>query len=72
MGTCAATVWNSDRHGFAATLGYRGMSTATYGFDTIENAQAWCVTQLAELRVSGKCGNEKQASDGGTYDHSNL
>ena len=54
-GIYAATVWNSDRHGFAATLTYRGMVTAQYGFATLEDAQAWCLTNLAELRVSGKC-----------------
>ena len=55
MGSCVATVWDTSRHGFAATLGYRGIATAQYGFATLETAQAWCLTQLAELRVAGKC-----------------
>jgi hypothetical protein len=54
-GACTATVWNSGRHGYAATITHRGMATAKYGFDTLEAAQAWCLTQLAGLRVSGKC-----------------
>ena len=33
------------------------MATAQYGFATLDNAQAWCLTQLAELRVAGKCGS---------------
>jgi len=55
MGTCAATIWNSGRHGYAATITHRGMATAQYGFATLEDAQAWCLTQLAGLRVAGKC-----------------
>jgi hypothetical protein len=54
-GTCTATVWNSGRHGYAATVTHRGMATAQYGFTTLDEAQAWCLTQLAGLRVAGKC-----------------
>ena len=63
MGTCAATVWNAGRHGYAAKITYRGMATAQYGFATLENAQAWCLTQLAELRVAGKCASTQTLPD---------
>ena len=54
-GACTATVWNSGRHGYAATITHRGMATAQYGFTTLEDAQAWSLTKLAELRANGKC-----------------
>jgi hypothetical protein len=54
-GRCSATVWNAGRHGFAAKVGYGSMATAHYGFNTLESAQAWCLTELAELRASGRC-----------------
>ena len=54
-GLCAATVWLSTRHGYAVKVGYGSMATAQYGFTTLEDAQAWCLTQLAEVRVTGKC-----------------
>ncbi len=62
-GLCAATIWLSTRHGYAATVTHRGMSTAQYGFTTLEDAQAWCLTQLAELRVTGKCASVTQPTD---------
>jgi hypothetical protein len=62
-GTCTATVWNSGRHGYAASVTHRGMATAQYGFTTIEGAQAWCLTQLAGLRVAGKCASVTQLTD---------
>ncbi len=63
MGRCAATVWLSTRHGFAAKVAYRGISTAQYGFANLESAQAWCLTQLAELRVAGKCASAQALPD---------
>ncbi len=62
-GTCTATVWNSGRHGYAATVTHRGMATAQYGFATLEDAQAWSLTQLAGLRVAGKCASVTQPAD---------
>ncbi len=54
-GSCTATVWNSGRHGYAAKVMYGSMTTAQYGFTTLESAQAWCLTELAQLRASGRC-----------------
>ena len=54
-GTCAATVWDAGRHGYAVKVGYGSMATAQYGFTTLEDAQAWSLTKLAELRANGKC-----------------
>ncbi len=54
-GPCMATVWNSGRHGYAAKVMYGSMTTAQYGFTTLESAQAWCLTELAELRAAGRC-----------------
>ncbi len=54
-GPCMATVWNSGRHGYAAKVIYGSMTTAQYGFTTIESAQAWCLTELAEQRAAGRC-----------------
>jgi len=54
-GLCAATVWLSTRHGYAATVTHRGLATAQYGFITLEDVQAWSLTKLAELRANGKC-----------------
>ncbi len=62
-GLCAATVWLSTRHGYAATVTHRGLATAQYGFTTLEDAQAWCLTQLAGLRVAGKCASVTQPTD---------
>ncbi len=63
MGTCTATVWNSGRHGYAAKVTYATIGTAQYGFETVENAQAWCLTKLVELRVSGKSGSVSQPAE---------
>ena len=62
-GLCAATVWLSTRHGYAATVTHRGLATAQYGFTSLENAQAWSLTNLAELRVTGKCASVTVPSD---------
>ena len=62
-GACTATVWNSGRHGYAATITHRGMATAQYGFATLEDAQGWCLTELAKLRVVGKCARVTQPVD---------
>ena len=62
-GLCAATVWLSTRHGYAVKVGYGSMATAQYGFTTLEAAQAWCLTQLAGLRVAGKCASVTQPTD---------
>ncbi len=55
-GRCQATVWNTERHGYGAVIKHAGTSTAQYGYATLEAAQAWCLTQLAELRAQGRCG----------------
>jgi hypothetical protein len=62
-GACAATVWDAGRHGYAVKVGYGSMATAQYGFTTLEDAQAWSLTKLAELRANGKCASVTQASD---------
>ena len=62
-GACAATVWDAGRHGYAATVTHRGMATAQYGFATLEDAQAWSLTQMAELRVAGKCASVTPPAD---------
>ena len=62
-GPCTATVWNSGRHGYAAKVMYGSMTTAQYGFTTLESAQAWCLTELAEQRVAGRCGSAAVAPD---------
>ena len=62
-GPCAATVWNSGRHGYAAKVIYGSMTTAQYGFTTLENAQAWCLTELAALRAAGRCASAVVAPD---------
>ena len=64
MGRCSASVWLAGKHGYAATVMHRGIATAQYGFDTLEAAQAWCLTQLAELRVAGKCASVAVPSEG--------
>jgi hypothetical protein len=62
-GPCTATVWNSGRHGYAAKVMYGSMTTAQYGFTTLENAQAWCLSELASLRAAGRCGSAAVAPD---------
>jgi hypothetical protein len=54
-GACQATVWDSGRHDHAAKVSVNGMTTVQYGFTTLEAAQAWCLTERAELRAAGKC-----------------
>lgn len=54
-GRCSATTWNAGKHGYAAKVGYGSMTTAHYGFPTLEDAQAWCLSELAELRATGRC-----------------
>ena len=51
---CSATVWNAGRHGYAAKVTHGSMTTAQYGFTTPENAQAWCLTELAALRAADR------------------
>ncbi len=62
-GPCTAIVWNSGRHGYAAKVAYGSMTTAQYGFTTLENAQAWCLTELAQLRAAGRCVSAAVVSD---------
>ena len=50
MGTCVATAWPSIRHGYAAKVMFRGMATAQYGFTTLEDAQAWCLATIKDVR----------------------
>ncbi len=61
-GACTATVWDAGRHGYAVKVGYGSMATAQYGFTTLEDAQAWSLTKLAELRANGKCASILQPS----------
>ncbi len=63
-GACTATIWNAGHGDYAATVTDNGMVTARQGFATLEDAQAWCLTQLADLRVAGKCENVTTAADG--------
>jgi hypothetical protein len=65
--TCSATVWNSGRHGYAAKISYGSMTTAQYGFTTLENAQAWCLTGLAAMRAAGRCGSAAVTPDGNRH-----
>jgi hypothetical protein len=53
-GTCEATVWHMANHGYGAMVKHAGVQSATYGYETLESAQAWCITRLAELRRSGE------------------
>lgn len=62
-GSCSATAWNTGKHGYAAKIGYRSMTTAHFGFNTLEDAQAWCLTELAQLRASGRCESVAVGSD---------
>ena len=62
-GPCTAAIWNSGRHGYAAKVMYGRMTTAQYGFTTLESAQAWCLTELAEMRAAGRCGSAAAAPD---------
>lgn len=62
-GRCSATAWNAGKHGYAAKVGFGSMNTAHYGFDTLEDAQAWCLNELAELRTSGRCESITVASN---------
>ena len=55
-GTCEAVVWNAGQYGYGAMFKHAGTSTAQYGFDTLETAQAWCLAELAKLRAAGRCG----------------
>jgi hypothetical protein len=64
-GRCSATAWNAGRHGYAAKVGYGGMTTAHYGFNTLEDAQAWCLMELAELRATGRCESTAIVSNDG-------
>ncbi len=55
-GTCEAVVWHAGEYGYGAMFKYAGTSTAQYGFDTLDAAQAWCLAELAKLRAAGRCG----------------
>lgn len=55
-GTCEATVWRTQEHGYGAMLSRAGMQLATYGYSTLEDAQAWCLMELARMRQAGECG----------------
>ena len=62
-GVCTATVWQSGDDAYVATVANSGMVTVQSGFSTLEDAQAWCLTQLAGLRVAGKCASVTQPTD---------
>jgi len=62
-GACTATVWNSRHSSYAATVTDNSMVTARDSFATLEDAQAWCLTKLAELRANGKCASVAAPSD---------
>ena len=56
LGDCRAEVWQTVRHGWGASVTCAGMSTATYGYATLQDGQAWCLLRLADLRQQGRCG----------------
>ena len=55
-GTCQARVWRTARHGWGAAVQYGIVDSATYGFRSLEDAQAWCLAELAQQRAQGRCG----------------
>ncbi len=63
-GACTATIWNAGHRDYAATVTDNSMVTAQQGFATLEDAQAWCLTKLAELRIAGKCESVPVPSEG--------
>ncbi len=62
-GGCTATIWNAGHGTYAATVTDNSTVTSRRGFATLEEAQAWCLTKMAELRVSGRRGTVTQPTD---------
>jgi hypothetical protein len=53
-GGAEATAWKTPVHGWGASVRYRGMVSATYDQASLEDAQAWCLRELVNLRIGGK------------------
>ncbi len=54
-GACQATVWETARDGWAASItGPNGIEGQPH-FATRDEAQAWAMTKLANLHTQGKC-----------------
>ena len=64
MGGCIATVWPSGNEHYAGMVMAESISSVSYGFITIDAAQAWCEAEIAELRTSGKCEAVTAVADG--------
>ena len=54
-GTCMAMVTHDLGRLWVAQLVRMGVAIEHESFETLTDAQAWCFTRLAELRVSGNC-----------------
>ena len=55
QGTCQAKVWYSAVDGWVASV-TRGTTTiGQLNFTTLQDAQAWCETQVTKLVDDGQC-----------------
>ena len=55
QGTCQEIVWRSTSRTWKAIVSRQGVAVHTNRFMTLEEAQAWCETQLAALAAAGRC-----------------
>ena len=57
-GTCLAVVWIASLHRYTGVVHHRDMHEVRPGFRTLHDAQAWCLTRLAELHRQGRCSEQ--------------
>ncbi len=55
QGTCQGIVWHNTGGSWKAIVSRQGVAVRTNRFMTLEEAQAWCETQLAVLAAAGRC-----------------
>ncbi len=55
MGGCEGVILQDTARIWVAQATQRGVVTDHDNFQTLEDAQAWCLTRLAEYAADGKC-----------------
>lgn len=63
MGACVASVWHLGPNRWAARVGGASGLDVMKDFAILQDAQAWCITELAALRRAGQCDEVKRSDD---------
>ena len=55
QGRCQGTVWQDATRHWTAIVNANGLALGQNSFTAVEDAQAWCEAQLADLTAAGRC-----------------